>query len=174
MVTGLGNGDHGLSMNTIELPQSVKRIGKQAFRACSLRNIVLPDDITIIEEETFLNSQSLESVTLPKNLQKIGDSAFEGCGIKTIFIPKGVESIGVGCFNRCFQLSSINVEEANRYYSSEDGVLFNYDKSSLIRVPTSLYADSPDNSNERKDMVSWHWEDCKCEKDDIVHFKDLY
>lgn len=174
VVTGLGNGDHGLSMNTIELPQSVKRIGKQAFRACSLRNIVLPDDITIIEEETFLNSQSLESVTLPKNLQKIEDSAFEGCGIKTVFIPKGVESIGVGCFNRCFQLSTIDVEEGNRYYSSEDGVLFNYDKSSLIRVPTSLYADSPDNANERKDAAPWHWVDCKCEKDDIVQFNNLY
>ena len=174
VVTGLGNGDHGLSMVSIELPQSVKRIGKQAFRACSLHGIVLPDNITTIEEETFLNCQSLESVTLPKNLQKIEDSAFEGCGIKTVFIPKGVDSIGVGCFNRCFQLSSIDVEEGNMYYSSEDGVLFNYDKSSLIRVPTSLYADSSENSNERKDAVSWHWVDCKCDKDDIVQFNNLY
>jgi hypothetical protein len=174
VVTGLGNGDHGLSMVSIELPQSVKRIGKQAFRACSLHGIVLPDNITTIEEETFLNCQSLESVTLPKNLQKIEDSAFEGCGIKTVFIPKGVDSIGVGCFNRCFQLSTIDVEDGNRFYSSEDGVLFNYDKSSLIRVPTSLYADSSENSNERKDAVSWHWVDCKCDKDDIVQFNNLY
>ena len=174
VVTGLGNGDHGLSLEKIELPQSVKRIGKQTFRACSLRNIVLPDDIATIEKETFLNCQSLESVTLPKNLQIIEDCAFEGCGIKSVVIPKGVDSIGVGCFNRCFQLSSIDVEEGNMYYSSEDGVLFNYDKSSLIRVPTSLYADSQDNSNERKDIVPWHWKDCKCEKDDVVQFNNLY
>lgn len=174
VVTGLGNGDHGLTMDTIELPQSVKRIGKQAFRACGLRNIILPDDITTLEEETFLNCQQLESVTLPTNLRKMEYSAFEGCGIKSVVIPKGVESIGVGCFDRCFQLSSIDVEEGNRYYSSVDGVLFNYDMSSLIRVPTSLYADSLDNSNERMDAVPWHWEDSKCEKDDVVQFNNLY
>lgn len=173
VVTGIGNGDHGLPLHTIELPKSLKRIGKEAFRASSLRKIELPNGITNIEEGTFLNCQMLKSVALPNSLKAIGDSAFAGCGLKSIVIPKSVESIGYDCFNS-FELSSIEVEEGNKYYSSKDGVLFNYDKTSLIRVPTSLYADSPGNTNERKDIEPWHWEDYKCEKDGVIEFTNLY
>lgn len=173
VVTGIGNGDHGLPLHTIELPKSLKRIGKEAFRASSLRKIELPDGITNIEEGTFLNCQLLKSVTLPPNIKTIGDSAFASCGFQSIVIPKSVESIGYDCFNS-FELSSIEVEEGNKYYSSKDGVLFNYDKTSLIRVPTSLYADSPDNTNERKDIEPWHWEDNKCEKDGVIEYTNFY
>ena len=173
VVTGIGNGDHGLLLHTIELPKSLKRIGKEAFRASNIRKIELPDGITNIEEGTFLNCQALKSVILPKKIKTIGDSAFAGCGLKSIVIPKGVESIGHDCFNS-FELSSIEVEEGNQYYSSQDGVLFNYDKTSLIRVPTTLYTDSPDNTNERKDIEQWHWEDYKCEKDGVIEYKNFY
>ncbi len=174
VVTGLGNGDHGLPFRTIELPQSLKRIGKEAFRGGSLRKLDIPSSVLKIEEGTFMSCQMLESVILPENLQEIGDRAFDGSGIKSIVIPKSVVHIGVGCFDGSYRLSSIDVEDGNRCYSSDEGVLFNHDKSTLIRIPMNLYADSPDNANEREDKEQLHWEDHVCEDDGVVHFEDFY
>lgn len=174
VVTGLGNGDHGLSFHSIELPQSLKRIGKEAFRACSLQNINLPDSVEEIGDSAFLNCQILETIILPPNLRRIGCFAFKTAGIKSITIPASVESIGDMCFDNCYQLSSIEVEKGNKYYISEDGILYNMDKTCIIRIPPLLPPDSPDNVNERKDIELCHIEEYRSEEDGIVHYKDLY
>ena len=44
-------------------------------------------------------------------------------------------SIGHGAFYECRSLTGINVEENNQNYCSEDGVLFNKDKTKIIRYP---------------------------------------
>ena len=67
-------------------------------------------------------------------------SAFDECAnLKSITIPDSVTKICVSYeqpfISNCKQLTSINVDDKNEYYSSEDGVLFNKDKSVLIRCP---------------------------------------
>lgn len=63
-------------------------------------------------------------------------SAFYECrGLTSIEIPSSVTSIGNGAFKGCAQLRSINVEENNQSYCSEDGILFNKDKTELIQYP---------------------------------------
>ena len=66
----------------------------------------------------------------------IGDHAFLDCPrLKSVTIPKSVTSIGDGAFGICANLASINVAEGNSKYSSEDGVLFDKNKMTLIRYP---------------------------------------
>jgi len=67
----------------------------------------------------------------------IGDNAFSGCaGLTSVTIPAGVTSIGgEGPFAACANLSAITVDAANRAYSSEDGVLFNKTKTTLVQYP---------------------------------------
>ena len=66
----------------------------------------------------------------------IGNYAFGVCeSFTSITIPNSVTSIGVGVFYYCISLTSINVVESNRYYSSINGVLFSGDSTRLICYP---------------------------------------
>ena len=135
-----GNGDYGVPFHRITLPDSLKYIGKEAFRACSgLRSIAIPDNVLEIDDGAFCGCGSLESITLSRNLSRLGNYAFSDSGLKTITIPKSLEQMGYNVFGDSWNLSSIEVEEGNRMFSSEGGVLFNSDKSVLLKVPRSLY-----------------------------------
>ena len=57
--------------------------------------------------------------------------------ISKIKIPANVSSIGENVFFDCNGLNKIEVDESNRYFSSENGVLFNKDKTELIQYPAS-------------------------------------
>ncbi len=72
-----------------------------------------------------------------KPVVTIDDNAFYyGCrSLTSITIPDSVTSIGEGAFRSCSSLTSITIDDKNNNYSSENGVLFNKDKSSLIRYP---------------------------------------
>lgn len=56
-----------------------------------------------------------------------------------LYIPDTVEYIYSDALNACKYLSKIEVDENNSYYSSEDGVLFNKDKTELIRFPRNKF-----------------------------------
>ncbi len=55
--------------------------------------------------------------------------------LKTIYIPSGVEQIEEGCFEYCSVLETIDVAKDSKYFSSDDGVLFNKDNTVLITCP---------------------------------------
>lgn len=170
----LGYGS-GLSINTIYLPDTLERIGREAFMSCRLiKELSIPVNVVEIEERAFHNCQSLESVTLSPNLRIIGKEAFSSTGLKNILIPNSVLHIGNKCFDNCWQLSSIDVNDKNKFYSSEDGILYNIDKTCLIRIPPLLPPDTPDNVNERMDIESWHVEEFRSEEDGVVQYENFY
>lgn len=74
-----------------------------------------------------------------KEVTTIANLAFNDCYKNTkIIIPKTIKNIASNAFNNCFSLKSIEVNKDNKYYLSEDGVLFNKDKTKLIRYPEDL------------------------------------
>ena len=66
----------------------------------------------------------------------IGTSAFDNChDLTSVTIPNTVTSIGSKVFYNCFKLVNVSVESGNTNYSTEEGVLFNYDKTTLVFCP---------------------------------------
>ena len=77
---------------------SIKGVVSSAFNGKkSLRSIILPEGITVINNGAFLNS-GLEAITLPESLEGIGQSVFSGTRLKEITIPANVVGLGASAF----------------------------------------------------------------------------
>ncbi len=112
--------------------------------ACDYLEWKVNDDNTVTI--TGCDSAYSGEITIPASISElpvtaIGSSAFSNCdSITKITIPATVTSIKdeeystVG-FHTCDNLESIVVDEANGNYSSENGVLYNKDKTKIISVP---------------------------------------
>ena len=115
----------------------VTSIGGAAFYYCSsLTSITIPNSVTSIGSNAFEDCHSLTGITIPNSVTSIGWDAFEDChSLTSVTIGNSVTSIGVRAFNGCKKLTQINVDKANTTYSSVNGVLFNKDKTELIKYP---------------------------------------
>ena len=119
------------------IPEGVKHIGVYAFKWCDkITSIVIPKSVTCIGGHAFVGCDSLASIVIPKSVTSIGDSAFYNCSsLTSVTIGNSVESIGESAFEDCSSLVSINVATDNSHYCSVDGVLFNKDRTTIIRYP---------------------------------------
>ncbi|MBQ9531438.1 MAG: leucine-rich repeat domain-containing protein [Eubacterium sp.] len=107
----------------------------------SATTVIIPDAIdgcpvTSIGTEAFWNNTILTSITIPNSVTSIGNDAFRCCNLTCITIPSSVTYIGKGAFIGCTDLTSITVDSNNSNYSSQDGVLFNKEKTILVQYPT--------------------------------------
>ena len=97
----IGNSNEGMtspmgSVKFIQLPSSLKSIGKQACMDCeNLQEINLPDNIESIGEFAFAgtNMVNWENLLLPKKLKSLYFNSFPMHLVKYIKIPKSVEYI---------------------------------------------------------------------------------
>lgn len=124
-------------LTNITIPDSVKEIGYTAFGECTgLKSIEIPNSIKTIRDTVFIKCSALESVVIPDSVTKIEFSAFDGCSaLKNITIPASVTSIEKGVFANCSVLTDIYVAEANEFYSSADGILYDKTKTAIIAYP---------------------------------------
>ena len=161
-VTNIGNYAFAncRSLTSVEIPNRVTKIGRFAFQDCrSLTSVEIPNNVTSISDFAFADCTNLTSVTIPNSVISIKSGAFESCSsLTSVEIPNSVTSIGHYAFNWCtslisieipnsvisigdgvfatgYNLSSINVDATNPNYCSENGVLFNKDKSALVQYP---------------------------------------
>ncbi len=122
---------------------TVTKIGDYAFLGIGepLSDVELPSSITEIGNMAFAACPFLVSVSLPESLEKIGDDAFLQCPkLQYVNLGSMVNGIDGDTFDGCNGLLGFTVSEANPYYSSENGVLFNKDKTELIRYPSAAKA----------------------------------
>lgn len=133
-----------IELTSIVIPNSVTTIGKEAFRGCfALTSITLSDSVTAIGDWAFSSCVGLTSIKIPNSVTTIGEYAFYGCiGLTAITIPNSVTTIENDAFCACESLTAIYVESGNTSYSSQDGILFSYDKTSIIRFPIGKNATS--------------------------------
>ncbi len=84
----------------------------------------------------FINCKNLTDITIPEGVTSINVLAFAGCsGLTSIDLPDSIESTDGNSYYGCTGLKKINVSGDNKNYSSQDGVLFNKDKTELISYP---------------------------------------
>lgn len=129
----------GSRRGNYDIPGTVTTIGVGAFDHCPLSGITIPDGVTVIGDRAFRACLSVTSITIPGSVISIGNSAFSYCfGLTRIAIPANVAVIGDDAFSSCEGLMSISVAEANANYSSANGMLFNKNRTRLIKCPAGM------------------------------------
>ncbi len=124
------------SLEDIKLPNSVDVLGSGAFENCSsLKKVILSDRISTLQYATFADCSSLKSVQLSKSLTAIQDRVFSNCtSLTTVKIPKNVSYIENNAFFN--SVTAFVVDENNKSFSSEDGVLYDEGKNTLLKFPS--------------------------------------
>jgi len=132
------------SLTSIVIPNGVTSIGRSVFDSCeSLTNITIPNSVTSIGHRAFGGCTSLASVTLPNSVTSIEGFAFNNCeSLTSITIPASVTSIGGSAFSICTSLTEINVAAGNNAFTSENGILYSKDKTSLRSYPAGKTGNS--------------------------------
>ena len=132
----------------------VTSINGNAFADCvNLKKVTFSGNLEYVDLNAFENCNNLEEIFISGNLQYINSSAFRGCHLKkmtidlkalssdiklppaeNVIITDKLESfygLSFDCF-WSYQIKNIEVWESNPNFLSENGVLFNKDKTKLI------------------------------------------
>ena len=124
------------SLSSVTIPTGLTSIENSAFKWCNnLTVMTIPSSVTSIGDSAFAECNNLTTVTIPSGVKSIGNSAFKGCNLTSITIPCSITSIRNQAFG-CHGLQSIDIHPSNPNYSSENGVLFNKNKTTLIQYPS--------------------------------------
>ena len=98
------------ALSSIVLPDSVTEIEKYAFFETGLRNIQLPEKLTLIGAYAFCNCKNLKQVQLPSQLKELGEGAFFNCeNLTQIQLPAQLNKLGTDAFRNCTSLDKIDI-----------------------------------------------------------------
>lgn len=148
------------NLEEVIMPKTVQSIGNSAFKDCShLEYVSLGDGLKSIGKECFKGCKKLESVKVPQSVTEIGAEAFAGSGLKLVALSKALQTLGAKAFDgtalrtleipahtkianndlgRMKYLKEITVERKSKYYSSQDGVLYDNTGRELLYCPEAL------------------------------------
>jgi len=80
-----------------------------------ITSVVIPNTVTKMWPQAFMNCVNLTSVTLGTGLTEIGARAFSGCTkLTSITLPASIRAIAGGAFSGCSALTTINIPDSVR------------------------------------------------------------
>ena len=151
-VTSIGQGafSNCTGLISITIPNSVTSIGEYAFSNCNLTKVnylgTVDEWVSIdflgynsnpatYAEDFYINDKLLTDVKIT-SADSIKQRAFESCkSLTSVTIGNNVTYIDDLAFLTCRDLTEIIVLSNNKNFTSDNGVLFNKDKTKLIQYP---------------------------------------
>lgn len=113
----------GCSMKQILLPPNVSSIGRWCFyNSQKLSNIIFfrGSNIDTIEDYCFANCSNLTSFKFPSSVTVIGDAAFRNCSsLERLMLPPTLVSIGEDAFKSCTYISSARLPSTVNYIGKD-------------------------------------------------------
>ncbi|WP_300828359.1 leucine-rich repeat protein [uncultured Rikenella sp.] len=99
---------------------NIHALSAEALKATKIKKILLPNNLTTIDDYTFQNCYQLASIKIPTSVETIGKAAFKGCSrLESVTFESGsqLKTIGGGynelrfdgAFAKCTSLTSIEI-----------------------------------------------------------------
>ncbi len=102
-----------------------------------VKEYVVPNNVTSIENSIFTNCVSLTSITIGDQVTNIGNSVFYGCsGLTSLTIPNSVTNIGQSAFSGCSGLTSLTL--SNSITSIEKSTFEGCSGLTSVTIPNSV------------------------------------
>ena len=158
-IISLGSSSAYSGLEKLVLPKTVEKISASALSNCnSLKEIVVDENnsnyatengVLFNKDKTILicypSAKTEVEYEIPQSVQTLETSVFKNCeNIEKIIVLQSVNTLPVTAFEGCEKIKEIVVDEGNGNFTSENGVLFNKDKTTLICYPVA----KPENEYE--------------------------
>lgn len=128
------------------VPASVKKIGDKAFYYAEKLNAISFASGSVLEQIgdfAFERCKALEFIALPQGVKTLGESVFKNCtALGYLQLSKSVATFDGSMVEGCNSLSNIIVPVGNDNFYTDNGVLYNGDKTVLIIYPVNRDGES--------------------------------
>lgn len=102
---------HWLSTDPLIIPEGITSIPPQCFINCQcFKKLVLPSTLKTIEGAAFYNTR-VEEANFPEGLEYIKGLAFEGSDLKKAILPSTLKELSEYTFSLCLKLQEIKIPE---------------------------------------------------------------
>ena len=125
-------------IRAIVVEEGVSEIGDGWFSYLNeVREITLPTTLRRIGKSAFASCQRLKEVSIPEGVEELAESAFQDCShVRRFHLPASLRNIGYLALHvGDGQLLSIDVANGNEHFTSNYGVLYNHDKTTILQYP---------------------------------------
>ena len=104
---------------------------KLLYCPTTVTQVSIPEEVTYISSNAFSGCTKLTSIKLP-NVKTIDFDAFINCiSLTKVEIGSKLRNL-YSAFNGCMSLKSIDIDENNPYYCSENGIVYNKEKTNAV------------------------------------------
>jgi hypothetical protein len=106
-----------MPITLIQIPEGISKVANNAFSRCaSLKEVILPNSIQVLEATCFAWCYGLSKVNLPEGLTDIMTYVFNSCALSEVSIPASVNNI----LNRSFgDMASLKTVTFNRSHEGK-------------------------------------------------------
>lgn len=101
------------SLLSIDIPNTVTKIGAEAFNGCTnLSDVTISNSTTTINKKAFLECSSLTNIVIPNSVVTIGTEVFKGCtNLEKVVLSTNLTNLTYAMFSNCSNLRSLIVPE---------------------------------------------------------------
>ena len=100
------------------------------------------EDTKALAEGACKGFHNMKKIKLPQGLEVIGDLALYDTFVENLEIPSSVNYIGEGALANNMWLKNVTVSEDNKFYTSEDNIIYDKEKTGIVYYPMTKTEES--------------------------------